>query len=256
MDLPSPFQQFSLEDRVAVVTGASSGLGQRFARTLAGAGARVVLAARRSERIDVLAAELPDAIAVATDVRDDESLQRLTDRAVAAYGKIDVLVNNAGITNDAPALEETPDGIRAVIETNLIGPFLLSQMVARQMIENGGGSIVNICSINSVVASVVGPEASYCASKGGLLQLGRELAVQWADKGIRVNAIGPGYFETEMTADLFAIAAGEAKLKRRTPMRRPGRIEELDGALLFLASPASSYVTGQFLLVDGGWTAV
>jgi NAD(P)-dependent dehydrogenase (short-subunit alcohol dehydrogenase family) len=251
-----PFQQFSLDGRVAVVTGASSGLGGRFARILAAAGAKVVLAARRQERIDGLAAELPEAIAVATDVRDDAALQNLADRAMAAYGRIDVLVNNAGITNDVPALEETPERIRDVIETNLVAPYILSQAVAREMVETGGGSIVNICSINSVVGSVVGPEASYCASKGGLLQLGRELATQWAGKGIRVNAIGPGYFETEMTADLFAIPAGEAKVRRRTPLRRAGRIEELDGALLFLASEASSYVTGQLLLVDGGWTAV
>lgn len=247
---------FSLSGRVAIVTGASSGLGARFARTLAGAGARLVLAARRAERIEQLARELPDAIAVPTDVREDQALEHLVDATIEAYGAVDVLVNNAGVVDTTPAVDEQASRIREVMDTNLIAPLLLSRRVAREMAGRDGGAIVNIASAAAVVAARLAPEASYVASKGGLVALTRELAKQWAMDGIRVNAIGPGYFESEMTAELFASEDDVAEVARHTPMGRPGAPHELDGALLFLASPASSYVTGQLLLVDGGWTVI
>jgi NAD(P)-dependent dehydrogenase (short-subunit alcohol dehydrogenase family) len=255
--LPDPLATFRLDDRVVIVTGASSGLGERFAGALAGAGARVMLAARRLERIEALAQSLPEATAVAVDVNDEADLERLVRTAVSAYGRIDVLVNNAGTTDSPSALEESPEEFRRVIETNLVAPFLLARMVARRMIEQGsGGTIVNTASVNGVLASRSWPETAYTASKGGLVNLTRELANQWAPHGIRVNAIAPGYFESEMTTELFANQRAVDWVARHTPLRRHGRVGELDGALLFLASDASSYVTGQLLIVDGGWSII
>jgi NAD(P)-dependent dehydrogenase (short-subunit alcohol dehydrogenase family) len=216
-----------------------------------------VLAARRLERIESLAEELPDAVAVGADVNDEADLERLVGTAVDAHGRIDVLVNNAGVTDQPSALEETADEFRQVIETNLVAPFLLSRIVAREMVERkSGGAIINIASLNGVLASRSWPETAYTASKGGLVNLTRELANQWAPHGIRVNAIGPGYFESEMTQELFANERAVDWVARNTPMRRHGRAGELDGALLFLASDASSYVTGQHLIVDGGWSII
>lgn len=255
--LPDPLATFRLHDHVVVVTGASSGLGERFARVLAGAGARLVLAARRLERIDALAQSLPDAMALAADVNDEADLERLVATAVEAYGHIDVLVNNAGTVDTPPALEESSEEFRRVIETNLVAPFLLARLVARRMVEQeSGGSIVNIASVNGILASRSWPETAYSASKGGVVNLTRELANQWAPHGIRVNAIAPGYFESEMTAGLFANPSAVDWVARHTPLRRHGRVGELDGALLFLASGASSYVTGQLLVVDGGWSII
>jgi NAD(P)-dependent dehydrogenase (short-subunit alcohol dehydrogenase family) len=255
--LPDPLVTFRLDDRVAVVTGASSGLGERFAQVLAGAGARVVVAARRAERIQALAQSLPAARAVAADVNDEEDVERLVRTAVEEFGRIDVLINNAGTVDRSSALEESPQEFRRVIETNLVAPFLLAQLVARRMVEQAsGGAIVNIASINAILASRSWPETAYAASKGGVVNLTRELANQWAPHGIRVNAIGPGYFESEMTQELFANPRAVDWVARHTPLRRHGAVGELDGALLFLASDASSFVTGQLLIVDGGWSII
>ena len=247
---------FRLDGRVAVITGASSGLGAHFARVLSAAGARVVLAARRRERIEALAAELPGAVAVAGDVARAEDNERLIETATARCGGVDVLINNAGITEGPkPALETSLAEFQQVLAVDLVAAFQLSLLAARSMRERGRGSIVNIASIHGLVAGAPNAQAAYVAAKGGLVNLTRELACQWAREQVRVNAIAPAYFETEITAEMFADERSMTWLRRNTPMGRPGRLDELNGALLYLASDASSYVTGTTLCVDGGWTA-
>lgn len=248
---------FDLTGRTAVVTGASSGLGHRFARVLHGAGATVVAAARRTERLEELADQLgPRLVPVTCDVTDDEALVELVDRALAVAGRLDVVVNNAGVGATVAAEDETLEGWRHVMSVNLDATFRLSQLAARPMLEAGRGSIVNIASVLGLVASAPIKQASYCASKGAVVNLTRELGAQWGRRGVRVNAIAPGWFLSEMTAeDMFDDEASMAFIRRNAPMGRPGESHELDGALLFLASDASTYVTGQTLAVDGGWTA-
>jgi NAD(P)-dependent dehydrogenase (short-subunit alcohol dehydrogenase family) len=251
-----PFASFRLDGRVAVVTGASSGFGDRFARVLTAAGAKVVVAARRRERLEALAAELAGALAVECDVAVPEHCERLIRTTIEQHGRIDVLVNNAG-SSDAPARaeEESLEQFARVVDVNLNAIFQLSTLAARDMLTRRSGSIVNVSSIHGLVASAPNRQAAYAASKGGVVSLTRELGVQWARKGVRVNALAPAYFETELTAEMFAAESGREWIVRNTPLGRAGRLEELDGALLFLASDASSYVTGATLAVDGGWTA-
>jgi NAD(P)-dependent dehydrogenase (short-subunit alcohol dehydrogenase family) len=244
-----------LDGRVAVVTGASSGLGARFARVLHAAGAKVVLAARRAERIERLARDLPGSVARPTDLHDRDQRAALVEAALEAFGRLDVLVNNAGIGTPYPAEEEPLEHFEEVLRLNVTAVFDLSRHAARPMIEQGGGSIVNVASVLGLVASAPIKQASYAASKGAVVNLTRELAVQWARKGVRVNALAPGWFPSEMTASMFDDERSLAYLRRNDPMGRAGEAHELDGALLFLASDASSYVTGHVLTVDGGWTA-
>ena len=247
---------FDIEGRVVIVTGASSGLGAHFARILGDHGAKVVLAARRAEQLETLAKGIPDALVVPCDVTSDDACSRLVESTVEHFGRVDVLVNNAGVSKPAPVAEETIEDFRRVVDVNLYGTYSMSRYAGMQMVQQGSGSIVNISSIVGLVGLGRMPQASYAASKAAVVNLTRELAAQWARKGVRVNAIAPGFFPSELTAELFGSEQGEAWVAKLTPMGRGGRDEEMDGALLYLASDASSYVTGTVLAVDGGWTAV
>ncbi len=250
-------QLFGLTDRVAIVTGASSGLGNRFARVLHGAGAHVVIAARRADRLDRLASELGERVTpVAADLMLPADRERLVEVASGVVGRIDVLVNNAGQATPTPAEDEPLDHFVDTLALNLVAPFHLSQLVGREMLAAGRGSIVNIASILGMVASSPMKDASYCSSKGGLVNLTRQLGCEWARRGVRVNAIAPAWFPTEMnTESMFDDERGAQFVNRNTPMGRPGALHEMDGALLYLAGDASTYVTGHVLAVDGGWLA-
>ena len=253
-----PLAAFRLDGRVAIVTGASSGLGARFARVLDAAGAAVVLVARRQDRLEAVAVELRDASVVAADLADPDAARAVIDTAVDRHGGIDVLVNNAGVNLVKAAMDETLDEFRHELEVNLVAPFALSTLAARHMIESGrGGAIVNVASTWGMVGIGQIPDAGYAASKGALVNLTRELAAQWARKGVRVNTLAPGWFHSEMTeGSMFGDERSERWMFQRTPMGRGGEPHELDGALLFLASDASTFVTGAVLPVDGGWTAI
>jgi NAD(P)-dependent dehydrogenase (short-subunit alcohol dehydrogenase family) len=246
---------FGLDGRVAIVTGASSGLGDRFARVLAAAGAQVVGAARRADRLGRLAAEVEGLEPCTCDVSVDEDLERLVEFTRERFGQVDVLVNNAGVGASHPAEEEPPEHFRHVVDVNLNAVFMLSRLAAGPMLERGTGSIINIASMYGLVAAAPVPQASYCASKGALVNLTRELGAQWARRGVRVNALAPGFFPSEMASQMIEDERSAKFIRRNAPIGRPGLPHELDGALLFLASDASSYMTGQTLVVDGGWTA-
>jgi NAD(P)-dependent dehydrogenase (short-subunit alcohol dehydrogenase family) len=254
-----PLEAFRIDGRVAIVTGASSGLGARFAEVLAAAGARVVMGARRIEELEERAARLradgAEVVAVPCDVTADADAERLAEAAVESFGTIDVLVNNAGIAPDEDGKLESPDSFRRVLEVNTTGQFLCARAVAPVMLDRGSGSIVNVASISGLVAGDGPDTPSYTASKGAVVNMTRELGVRWAASGVRVNALAPGYFPSEMTAGTLSTEEGQRFVADRTPMGRAGRIDELDGPLLFLASDASAYVTGETLVVDGGWTA-
>ena len=243
-----------LADRVAIVTGASSGLGARFAQALAAAGAQVVACGRRLERLEELASALPSVLPFRADVTRDEDRVRLVQTALERFGRIDVCVNNAGASSGGPERQGALDAFQAVLRVNVEAVFALCRLVAEPMRKQGSGSIVNIGSMFGRVASTPVPDAGYVASKAAVEGLTRELANQWAGEGIRVNAIAPGWFQTEMNDELLEDERSRRWLERACPMGRVGRIDELDGVLLFLASEASSYCTGQVICVDGGWT--
>jgi len=256
--IESPERQFRLDHKVVILTGASSGIGLRFSQVLAGVGARQIVVARREERLKQLESSLPNTLAVPCDMAEPDSPQLVVEAAIEAFGCVDVVINNAGVADLVPAEHETLAEFESVLRLNLLAPFGLAQAAARQMISSGkGGTIVNVASILGLVAlGKAMPQAAYTSSKAGLVNLTRELAAQWAQYGIRVNALCPGFFESEMTADLFEAQSGQQWLERRTLLSRGGREGELDAAMLLLASGASSYMTGQTLIVDGGWTAV
>jgi NAD(P)-dependent dehydrogenase (short-subunit alcohol dehydrogenase family) len=243
-----------LADRVAIVTGASSGLGARFAQVLAEAGADVVACARRVDRLEQLAATHPSVHPVPADVTDEADRARVVATALERFGRVDVCVNNAGISSGGPDRQASLDAFRGVLRVNVEAVFALSQAVAEPMRAQGSGSVINMSSMFSFIASAPVPEAGYVASKAAVNGLTRELAAQWARDGVRVNAIAPGWFPSEMTAELLGDERTQRWFERQCPMGRPGRIDELDGVLLFLASDASSYCTGQVITVDGGWT--
>lgn len=247
-------EMFRLDDKVAIVTGASSGLGVAFAKGLAEAGADVVLGARRADRLEQTAQLVRDAgrrvLTVQTDVADPEQCQALVDAAMAEFGHVDVLVNNAGAGTAVPATRETPEQFRAVIDVNLNGCYWMAQACGRVM--QPGSSIVNISSVLGITTGGL-PQAAYSASKAGLNGLTRDLAQQWTErKGIRVNSIAPGFFTSEMT-DTYPDGYLDLAMQR-VPARRKGDPAELAATVVFLASPAAGYITGQTLPVDGGMT--
>jgi NAD(P)-dependent dehydrogenase (short-subunit alcohol dehydrogenase family) len=251
---PNTTALFDLTDRTAIVTGASSGLGLRFTTVLANSGARVFAAARRAERLDALAAEYPNVCPVPCDVRLAEQRAALVDQASAQSGGIDVLVNNAGLAGEQRIEDESPADVESVLGVNLIAALEICRLVGARAADTGT-SIINVASVLGLVAGFPLGGAAYAASKGGLIALTRELAAQWGQRGIRVNALAPGWFHTEMTAELFQDKRATRYVDQNSLLRRAGRVDELDGALLFLASQASTYVTGQVITVDGGWTA-
>ena len=256
MTSTDPTAAFRLDDKVVLITGASSGLGARFARVASAAGATVVVAARRAERLAELVDELDDAHAVEVDLTAPGGPEACVARSIELAGRIDVLINNAGISQVAPALDFSTEDFRHEIEIDLVAPFALARDVARDAITNGrSASIINIGSILGEVGGGKLRVPGYAAAKGGLHNLTRELASQWGRKGVRVNAIAPGWFETEMNDAMFSDGGGQAYMEAGASMGRPGIEGELDGAMLYLASDASSFVTGHVLQVSGGWTA-
>jgi hypothetical protein len=249
-------RHIDLRDRVAVVTGASGGLGERFSRVLHAAGATVVVSARRSDRLGGLADELGErVITVPADVAIEGQRADLIDQTVERFGQIDILVNNAGIGTPAPAEDETVEHFREVLEVNVTAPFHLAQLAARHMLAAGSGAIVNIASMFGFVAASPIKQASYCASKAALINLTRELAAQWGHRGVRVNGIAPGWFESEMTEPLWADPKSVAFVERNTPLRRRAAPHELDGVLLLLVGPGNSFIAGETICIDGGWLA-
>jgi gluconate 5-dehydrogenase len=244
---------FSLEGRVALVTGASSGIGGAIAEALAGAGAAVVLVARDAGRLEACARHLPRAASIAADVTKRDAVAALAGRVAAPFGAPDIIVNAAGM-NARQAVDEVTDAAwDETVELNLSAPFFLSRARVPAMRARGWGRIINIASLQSVRAFRNG--IAYGASKGGLMQLTRAMAEAWSPYGITCNAIAPGFFETNLTRSLFAGPATVERLAAATAIGRNGRLEDLHGTAIFLASRASDYVTGQTIFVDGGWTA-
>ncbi|MGA9277369.1 SDR family NAD(P)-dependent oxidoreductase [Ilumatobacter sp.] len=255
MNQLDPLSLFRLDGQVAIVTGASSGLGERFARVLGAVGADVVLAARRVERLESLAESLPGSLAVGVDLSRESDRERLVAETLDRYGRIDVLVNNAGIGHAVSIEDETLDDFRGAMELNVTAMWHLSKLCGESMVAAGSGSIVNVASMLGHVASTPIRQAHYCASKGAVINLTRELAFQWGRKGVRVNALSPGWFKSEMTGDMDTDESSQRFVKTNAAIPRMGNADELDGALLLLASSAGGYMTGHSLLVDGGWTA-
>jgi NAD(P)-dependent dehydrogenase (short-subunit alcohol dehydrogenase family) len=246
---------FDLDGRIALVTGASSGLGAAVARTLAGAGARVAVAARRHDRLVALADEI-GGTAVACDLLAAGDLDALVPRVADALGSPEILVNVAGTFAGAcPAEDETPEVVRRTLDLNLVAPFRLSQAVFPHMKAAGRGAIVNVSSISGQVGIPGIPQASYAAAKAGVSGLTVELAVQWARHAIRVNTVAPGFFRSEITEDMYDDERGRAWLRRNTPLPVDGSVDDFVGAVLWLAGDAGRYVTGQTIVIDGGWTA-
>ena len=251
---------FDIKGQTAIVTGASSGLGVTFAETLAERGVNLVIAARRYEKLVKVSEGLSkkydvEAIPVKTDVSQEEQVIRMVKTAMEKFGSLEILVNNAGIASLSPSTDMDLGEWKKVIDVNLTGVFLCARTAAREMIKNKYGKIVNIASIYGAVGDIF-PTAPYYASKGAVINLTRSLAVEWAPHRINVNAIAPGFFPSEMTEPVFKDEKAMKHILSRTPLGRTGEPIDLKAALTYLASPASNYVTGQTIFVDGGWTAL
>jgi NAD(P)-dependent dehydrogenase (short-subunit alcohol dehydrogenase family) len=246
---------FSLEGKVAVVTGGTSGIGRALSLGLADAGADVVATARRQQQVDETAAEIEKrgrkSLRVASDVGDRTSLEKLRDAVLAGFGRVNILVNCAGIIKRTPTLDLAEEEWTNIINTNLTGTLRACQVFGRTMLERSYGRIINIASLNSFVA--LSEVAAYAASKAGVASLTRSLAVEWSKRGVTVNAVAPGVFRTDLNAQLLDSTPRGQELLMRTPMGRFGKTEELVGAVVYLASDSASFVTGQILVVDGGF---
>ena len=251
------YLKLDLNGRVAVVIGGTSGIGRAIAHGLADAGADVACTSRRSEQVETAAAEIENkgrrTIRVASDVSDRASIQNLLKECVAALGNIDILVNSAGRTKREPSLDLDDETWNAILETNLTGTLRSCQVFGRHMIENGYGRIINIASLSTFVSLF--EVAAYSASKAAVASLTKSLAIEWARHGVNVNAIAPGVFRTALNEKLLDETPRGQEFLTRTPMGRFGNVEELAGAAVFLASEAASYVTGEVLVVDGGFLA-
>jgi NAD(P)-dependent dehydrogenase (short-subunit alcohol dehydrogenase family) len=242
-----------LDRRVALVTGASSGLGARFARVLDQAGAEVVATARRADLLSELSRDCGGRVVpMPGDITDPDHRRRLLEYLEGA-GRLDILVNNAGICDDGPLEEQRLDDLLRVIDVNLVSVMDMCRLASPLLQAAPSASVINVASVYGIVASR-GPMAAYNATKGALVNFTRHLAAQWGGRGIRVNALAPGYFPTELTGNLSDPDLVQS-ICERTLLRRVPTLDEIDGPLLFLASPASSYMTGQALVIDGGWTA-
>jgi NAD(P)-dependent dehydrogenase (short-subunit alcohol dehydrogenase family) len=247
-----------LRDAVVVVTGGGRGLGRSIAEGFAREGSTVVIVGRNADTLATAAAEMAPLAGrvhpMPADVADEAAMAALSEAVLARFGRVDVLVNNAGINPFYRRAEDTPvDEWRKVLDVNLTGVFLGSVRFGRAMLERGSGSIINVTSIAGHVGLL--RTTAYCAAKGGVEMMTRQLAMEWADRGVRVNAVAPAYFETDLTAGLRANESLSSRILSRVPMARFGTADELTGACLYLASSAASYVTGQTIMVDGGWKA-
>lgn len=253
---------FDLTGKIAIVTGASSGLGIQFANALADQGASIAIAARRKDRLDALAKQLNDrgkrCIAIQCDVSKEEDIIKAVEQVIKHYGRIDILINNSGTANAFKAEEQSTEEWKRIIDVNLTGVYLFAREVGKVMIAQKYGKIINIGSIHSnlAISSAIHSISAYCASKGGVQMLTKSLAAEWAKYNITVNAIAPAYFPSEMTADAAGSKEFEQFIQFRCPMGRMGKDGELNGAVIYFASDASSYTTGQTLNIDGGWNTI
>lgn len=251
------YSKLNLDGKVAVIIGGTSGIGRAIAHGLAEAGATVVCTSRRAEQVEATAAEIENfgrrTLRITSDVSDRASLESLLEKCVAEFGKVDILVNSAGRTKRAPTLEFAEEDWTAILETNLTGTLRACQIFGRQMIAQNYGRIINIASLSTFVSLF--EVAAYSASKAAVASLTKSLAIEWAKHGVNVNAIAPGVFKTDLNRELLESTERGKEFQLRTPMGRFGQVEELAGAAIFLASDAASFVTGEVLVVDGGFLA-